>query len=152
VKQNGGNEEDGQDLFQEMIISVYKKVKKGDFELSCTFWSYALIVCRNLWFAKQRNKGRMTYTDNINGEKVIIEENMQSLIEQKESLDLYRKHFANLDSKCQQILSMFFDKIKMAEIANKLDTTPAYIKKRKFKCKEALIDAIKADHLYNELI
>ena len=151
VKQNGGNDEDGQDLFQEMIISVYKKVKAGDFKLTCSFWSYSLVVCRNLWFAKQRNKDRMTYTDNINDEKVVIGENMQTLIEDNERLNLYRKHFSGLDDKCQKILSMFFDKVKMTEIAEKLNTTPAYIKKRKFKCKEMLISRIKEDHLFAEL-
>lgn len=151
VIEHGGNKEDAQDLFQEMIISIYKKMKEGNFELTCSFWTYALVVCRNLWFTKARKKDRIKYTDTINDERVEIEDNMQNEIENREQYNLYQKHFLGLEEKCQKILAMFFNKIKMAEIAEKLDTTPAYIKKRKHKCKEMLVSRIKEDALYLEL-
>ena len=151
VRENGGNQDDAKDLFQEMIISIYKKCQTGNFELSCTFWSYALVVCRNLWFAKNRNKDKMIYTDTIGDDKVIITEDVQKEIEQREQMKLYKKHFSTLGESCQKILSMFFDKVKMTEIAAKLDMTPGYIKKKKFNCKEELIQKIKADALFEEL-
>lgn len=151
VKENGGNQDDAKDLFQEMIISVYKKTQNGEFELTCTFWSYALVVCRNLWFAKNRNKDKMKYTDTIESEEIYVEKDMQDEIEKQEQLRLYRKHFQELGDACQKVLSMFFAKVKMADIAEKLEMTPAYIKKKKFKCKEDLIQRIKADTLFEEL-
>lgn len=151
VRENGGNNEDAEDLFQEMIISIYKKMKEGKFELSCTFWSYSLIVCRNLWFAKNRNKDKMKYVDTVGEESVVIKENMQQEIERKEQFTLYRKHFASLGESCRKILTMFFAKVKMKEIADKLGMTPAYIKKQKFKCKENLIVRIREDELFEEL-
>ena len=151
VKENGGQEDDAKDIFQEMIVSVYKKTQSENFELTCTFWSYALIVCRNLWFAKNRNKSKMTYSDTIENEKVYVDEDTQRNLENHEQFLLYRKHFSSLGDSCQKILSMFFAKVKMAEIALKLDMTAAYIKKRKFKCKEELIQKIKADELFEEL-
>lgn len=152
VKQNNGTEDDAKDLFQDMIVSVYKKCKTGEFELTCTFWSYALIVCRNLWFAKNRNRDKMVFSENIKGEEVIIEEDMQYEIEKQEEFRLYRKHFDQLGEGCREILSMFFSKIQMSEIAEKLNLSPAYVKKRKFKCKEELINNIRQDEIYNELI
>ena len=151
VRENGGNQDDAKDLFQEMILSVYKKIQKGDFELTCTFWSYSLVVCRNLWFARNRNKDKMKYTDTIENEEVYVDEDMQNKIEQQEQMQLYRKHFQELGDTCQKVLSMFFAKVKMVEIAKKMDMTPAYIKKKKFKCKEDLIQRIKADSLFEEL-
>ncbi len=151
VKENGGNDDDAKDLFQEMIISVYKKSQAGDFKLTCTFWSYALIVCKNLWYAKNRNKDKMKFTDNVEGEKVLIEKDMQEELEKKEQYVMYRRHFQKLGENCQKILSLFFAKIKMSEIAERLELSPAYVKKAKFKCKETLTKNIKEDAIYKEL-
>jgi len=151
VRQNGGNQDDAKDLFQEMILSIYKKQKSGDFILTCTFWSYALVVCRNLWFAKSRKKDRIKYVEEIDGERVSLEPDMQETIEKQEQLQVYRKHFAMLSEKCQMILSMFFAKVKMGEIAKKLDTSESFIKKKKFQCKEDLVQRIKSDPVFEEL-
>ena len=151
VKENNGNDSDARDLFQEMMIAVYKKCKDDDFKLTCSFWSFALIICRNLWYAKNRNKDKMTYKDVINDEEVILDENIQKDLEHSDQLELYRKHFSILKEDCQKILSMFFEKVKMTEIASKMGLTPAYVKKKKYKCKEALIESIQKDELYEEL-
>lgn len=151
VRQNGGNQDDAKDLFQEMILSIYKKQRDGDFKLTCTFWSYALVVCRNLWFAKNRKTDRIKYVDEIDSERVSLEPDMQETIEQQEQLKVYRKHFEQLSEKCQQILSMFFAKVKMGEIARKLNTSESFIKKKKFTCKEDLVGRIKSDPIYEEL-
>ena len=76
---------------------------------------------------------------------------MQEELEQKEQLALYRTHFNKLSESCQKVLSLFFAKVKMAEIAQKMDSSEAYIKKKKFKCKENLVSKIKADPLFAEL-
>lgn len=151
VKKNGGQEEDAKDLFQEMIISIYKKMKKGDFELTCKFWSYALVVCRNLWFASNRKTDRISYVEVVDDERVEIESDMQEEIERKEQYLLYRKHFQSLSDSCQQVMSLFFAKVKMSEIAEKMKSTESYIKKKKFKCKEELLQRIQNDPIYHEL-
>ncbi len=151
MKQNGGNLDDAKDLFQEMIISIYKKQNKGEFNLTCMFWSYALIVCRNLWFAKNRNRDRIKYVEEINGEHVSLDASMQETIEQQEQIAVYRKHFSALGEKCQKVLSLFFAKVKMAEIAKRLKTSESFIKKKKFQCKEDLVKRIQSDPLYEEL-
>jgi DNA-directed RNA polymerase specialized sigma subunit len=89
--------------------------------------------------------------EEIDGERVSLDVNMQENIEQQEQLQLYRKHFKELGEKCQTILSLFFAKVKMAEIAQKLDTSESFIKKKKFKCKEDLVSRIKSDPLFEEL-
>lgn len=152
VRQNGGQEDDAKDIFQEMIISIYKKQKSEEFKLTCKFWSYALVVCRNLWFAKNRKNNRISYVEQIGEEQVVIESGMQEELEQKEQVFLYRKHFAELTESCQRVLSLFFAKYKMSEIATKMATSEGYVKKKKFKCKEELVKKIQADPMYNELI
>jgi hypothetical protein len=61
------------------------------------------------------------------------------------------KHFEALPDNCRKILALFFDKVPMADIAAELQSTEAYIKKRKFLCKSRLVEQIKADPVYKEL-
>lgn len=49
VKQNKGNEEDAQDIFQEAIIVLVGKVKKPDFILTATLSTYLFAISKNIW-------------------------------------------------------------------------------------------------------
>jgi DNA-directed RNA polymerase specialized sigma24 family protein len=50
IKKNSGNEDDANDIFQEAIIVIYRKLKESDlvFETS-SFQGYLFSVCRFLW-------------------------------------------------------------------------------------------------------
>ena len=78
-------------------------------------------------------------------EPVQLPDDLISSLERSAKDQLFYKHFDALGEKCQKILTWFFDKVKLAEIARRLDTSEGYIKKRKFVCKEKLIRAIQED-------
>jgi len=53
---------------------------------------------------------------------------------------------------CQQLLQLFFAKVKMAAVAERMGyASEGYAKKRKYQCKEQLIKHVKADARYAEL-
>jgi len=150
VKENNGREEDARDIFQEALIALFRKLEAGEFELTCTLKSFLRIMCRNLWLNRLRNKRRRaSRLEDV--EKVTLEEDLQMKIERSEQEQLYFKHFDTLGDNCRKILQWFFDKVSLREIAKYLDTSEAYIKKRKFICKEKLVKAIQNDPLFKEL-
>ena len=69
----------------------------------------------------------------------------------QEQFDMYRKHFAQLSADCQKVLGMFFKGHSLREIAQEMEFTEAYAKKRKFTCQKHLIQSIEEDSLYKEL-
>ena len=151
VKENNGTEADARDIFQEALIALFQKLEAAPFEISCSLKSFIRIMCRNLWLSRLRNRKKFKYSPLTDIEAVELEEDVQQRIEQAEKTQLYFKHFDNLDGKCQKILQWFFDKVPLKEIAQRLDTSENYIKKRKFLCKEKLIEAIQNDALFVEL-
>ena len=151
VRENNGTEADARDIFQEALIALFRKVETGDFQLTCTLKSFLRIMCRNLWLTRLRGHGRIINDPVEEVEPVTLGTDLEQQLEQSEMEQLYFKHFDLLGENCRKILSWFFDKVPLAEIAKRLDSTQNYIKKRKFVCKEQLIKRIQSDPRFEEL-
>lgn len=149
VKKNNGGEEDGKDVFQDAIIVLHKKVKEG-LELQVPLRRYFMTICRNLWLMQIRKKKRMTVLDGTEIDDVTPD--VLQKMEQTMQDNLYYKHLRQLSENCQEILRQFFDKAAMKAIAEKMNSSESYVKKRKHICKEKLVAAIKADPEYKEIM
>jgi DNA-directed RNA polymerase specialized sigma24 family protein len=55
VLNNNGDEDEAKDIYQEAIIVLYNKVKRGDFELSSKLKTYIYSICRRLWLKRLSN-------------------------------------------------------------------------------------------------
>ncbi len=151
VSTNQGTEEDAKDVFQEGIMLMYQKLQSADFQMASSFFTYFYAVCRNIWSNKRRKKsfGEVSLTDEITS---MYKEVPEAQFHQSEQYTLYRKKFLELGAECQQILSLFFAKTKMTEIVEKMNfSSVSYAKKRKFICKERLVNLIQGDASYFEL-
>ena len=56
VKRNGGNEDDANDIFQEAIIIIYRKLKANELVLDCSFEIYLQSVSQFLWMKALERK------------------------------------------------------------------------------------------------
>lgn len=146
VKKNNGNDEDAQDIFQEAIIIIYRKINDNTLELSCSFSTYLYSVCRLLWL-KQLEKRR------VRSEDLKVDDDLYDMIsvvgssfETNDEYKLYQYHFSKLNKDCQKVLRLFLEKVPLKEVAEIMGyKSEQYAKKRKFECKERLINNIKAD-------
>jgi hypothetical protein len=65
---------------------------------------------------------------------------------------LYREKFQLLGDDCQKLLTLYFEKKNMEDIAKAMGFgSEGYARKRKFQCKEKLTKLIKSDERYGEL-
>jgi RNA polymerase sigma factor (sigma-70 family) len=156
IKKNSGNEDDANDIFQEAIIIIYRKLKENDliFETS-SFQGYLFSVCRFLWLKQlqKRKIEREKLTDTIAYQEDLYDENLVLLVEKNERYGLYQKHFNELSTDCQKLLQLFFEKVPLKEIASIMGYKgEKYAKKRKYKCKELLISRIKQDAEFKKII
>jgi len=150
IENNSGKENDALDIFQDALMVIYQKSKDPDFKLSSTLYTYLFAICKNLWFKQLKKKSNSERT--IPDEKVLIDkERIIEAINERDRYQLYRKKFQKLSADCQQILMLFFEGQSMRKIAELMNISEKYARKRKFNCKEKLIDAVKKDHLYHEL-
>ncbi len=141
VSSNNGNEEDAEDLFQDSLLVIYKKIKANELELTCSFRTYLYSVSRNLWLQKLSKKMQMAdvFADSegyfVFDEHEISERNEAEM----EKLRLYQQHFLTLSNDCQKILILFMKKMSSKAIAEEMGfKNEKYAKTRKYLCKEEL--------------
>jgi RNA polymerase sigma factor (sigma-70 family) len=151
VTNNKGTTDDVQDVIQEAIIIVYKNVKKKDFKLTSSFFTYFYAICRNVWrkILKQNTKHTVTFIDNL---ELIDDTNIEQAIIKRERHKLYLKKLNELSASCRQILELQMAGKRMKEIVVIMGfKSEGYARKRKFQCKENLLKKIKQDDRFLEL-
>lgn len=151
IHDNSGSSDDAKDVFQDAILAVYRRLHEGDFNLTCKLSSYLQVICRNLWRSRNRRTPMVSLSVLVGKETVDLDDNVIEQMISSDKRNLLYKHFETLEKGCKRILEMFFRKVPMAQIAKEIDSTEAYVKKRKFVCKSRLVDLIKADPLFKEL-
>ena len=155
IKKNNGDDDDANDIFQEAIIIIYRKLKANDLVLECTFETYLYSVCRFLWL-KQLEKRKLEkekIKDNHEYNDDIYDDGLERVVDLNERYRLFQKHFTNMGKDCQKVLQLYFDKVPLKNIAQIMGfKSEKYAKKRKFKCKEYLIKSIKQDLEYKKIL
>ena len=151
IKDHKGSTEDAKDVFQDAMLVLYRRLHEGDFNLTCKLSSYLQVVSRNLWRSRTRRTPMVALSEKVEKETVLLDESVIEEMINNDKRGLLYKHFDNLERGCKKILELFFLKVRMAEIARRINSTEAYVKKRKFICKSRLIEAIKSDPMYQEL-
>lgn len=152
IKRGGGTKEDAYEIFQEALIIIFQKVnKEPDFQLTGQFYSYLYKICWHLWTREAAKKYRKEVTipedDGLYYEMEVEED----LLNTQKYL-LFRSKFLELSTRCQALLQLFLEKIKMKDIAKKMDYASENVaKKQKHKCQKKLIQLIEASPLYQEL-
>lgn len=155
IKKNNGDEDDANDIFQEAIIIIYRKLKANTLVLDCSFDTYLYSICRLLWLKEldKRKVEKENIKDNHEFNDEIYDDGLELVIDLNERYKLYQKHFALLGKDCQKILQLYFDKVPLKNIADMMGfKSEHYAKKRKFSCKEYLIKSIKQDLEYKNIL
>ncbi|MBW6492075.1 MAG: sigma-70 family RNA polymerase sigma factor [Lentimicrobium sp.] len=140
VVKNSGNDEDAEDVFQDGLIVVFKKIRDHELDLSCSFRTYIYSVCRNIWLQKlnKRKQYQREFSD-IESYIDLPDKVDQFQEEEMEKYRLYQQHFLTLGEDCQKVLLLFMKKQSLKDIALEMGyKTEKYAKTRKYLCKEEL--------------
>jgi RNA polymerase sigma factor (sigma-70 family) len=154
VVRYGGTEEHAKDLFQDAILILYKKLQYSEITLTSSFSTFFIAVCRNLWanHMKKKSNNHVTFSDEV---KLMHDDqpDWYELEEQSLQIRMLYKAFSKLGDDCRQLLELFFLKIPMEEIMVRLKyNSYEYVRRRKFMCKNKLIELIKNDPFYKEFM
>lgn len=150
VLKNSGNSEDAEDIFQEGLLVIFKKLQNDELELTSSFGTYLYAVCRFIWL-KKLNKKRKSQVTLTEIPELTDDTKLDEQLVEVQKRSVFEKHFQALSEECRKVLQMHFNKIKGSEIAERMGYSLDYVKRKKYKCKNNLIEKIKSDHLYKEL-
>ena len=131
VARNNGNDEDAKDLFQECIFYLFRSVSEKEGLFIDNLDAYFQGMYRRRWFHfLKKRKQDHTLKEDYQQETSENEEDIYYLI--------YLRAFRLLGVDCQKVLEAYVEGKKTEEIADMLDTSRDYAKRKKYLCKENL--------------
>jgi len=137
---NNGTADDAKDIYQEAIIVLYNKIKKGDFELNSKLKTFIYSVCRRLWLKRLSQMNR--YGGDIRDfqEYSPVEDEVDQYNERDMQFTKMQSALQLLGEPCKTIIEDFYiNNRSMQEICEDFGYTNAdNAKTQKYKCLQRL--------------
>lgn len=144
IRTNSGDDDQAQDVIQEVLITIYNQAKTNGLQLTCPFDAYFFLLCKRRWLnelKKSSNKEVTLMDDNVSTDEPVQEMAFQTeTFDEKQSL--FDEMFQKLGEKCQEVLKLSFVTKTMEEVAEKLNVTYGYVRKKKSLCTGQLTEMI----------
>jgi len=155
ILNNAGSENDAEDIFQEALIIIFKKLKEDQkFELTSAFTTYVYSISRLLWLKNLRNIKKIEIDPLNRDHEEKIEFEPPSPVQDKDlRMAIYQRTLLQIPEDCQNILRLTAQDLTSSEIASQLGfRSEGYVRKRRHFCKEYLINKIKEDADYQAMM
>lgn len=143
IVSNNGSEEDARDIFQEALLVFIKKLQTSDFKLTAQPKTYLYAVCRNLWLKQLQKRKKTKSTVQIDDPNNMVPLVHVDGVEEKKILEtkheLISEILDQLNGDCRELLlSFYFKKMPLKEIAKIMDYSDGFVKVKKKRCMDAL--------------
>jgi len=147
----GGNSEDAKDIFQEGLMIILEKIDSREFALTCKFKTFLYCICENLWksiLIKRQS------TVNYLQRQVDTEEDtdFSEQVDDDLSREIFMKSFKKLDKSGRKILKLYWKGYSPQEIAEKLNYSYGYVRKKKSESQAELIEKVKSHPDYRKMM
>ena len=153
IKTNSGNEDQAQDVVQEVLVVLFNQAKESKLNLTCPFDAYFFLLCKRRWLNELKKSSNQGVT--INDDYTSINESEEKMAEKTELFEqkqqLFDAMFLKLGDKCQELLKLSFATKSMEEVAEKLNVTYGYVRKKKSLCVGQLTEWIQETNSYKNL-
>ncbi len=151
VKTNNGDDFDAEDIFQESIMVIYRKVKENNFNLYVSFGTYLFAIAKRIWYTELKRRKQKSCSleecEDLEDENDIIVN-----LTNDEKHKLYWKHFEKLNKDCQEIIKLFVTGYSINEVTEIMGySSEQHTKNRRLRCKNSLMKRIINDPNFNEL-
>jgi RNA polymerase sigma factor (sigma-70 family) len=147
VIKNSGSDEDVSDVFQDSVIVLYKQISDNSLTLNSDLKGYFFGIARNVWNAMLRKRQKTVELEFDIAEEEADPAN-DHILER-----IVGRAFKKLKPDQQMVLNLFTEGYSYEEIADKLNLkSEIYARRKKYLCKEALIELVKEDPEYHEYL
>ncbi|MGM8361652.1 RNA polymerase sigma factor [Flavobacterium sp. ARAG 55.4] len=153
IRNNSGDEDQAQDVIQDIMILLFNQAKAKQLQLTCPFDAYFFLLCKRKWLnelKKSANKG-VTISDDFTSTNEPTEEMVAQTEVFEEKQQLFDTMFQRLGEKCQEVLKWSFTLKSMEEVAEKLNVTYGYVRKKKSLCTGQLTQWIQESSRFKSL-
>lgn len=154
VAESGRTNIEAEDLFQEVLVVLVRKVRDPGFELSAKLSTYLFAISRNLLLKSSGKLSDTALRDNMLSHLTDRQssDELNDMQLREEQLNVIVGHLQLLEDDCQQILTLsFYEKQSQAEIARIMGYSDAFVKVKKYRCLEYLRKQVKNHPLFKRL-
>jgi RNA polymerase sigma factor (sigma-70 family) len=149
VKKEAGGASDAEDVFNQVLMQLYARMKVKHFEIESTFEGYLFTACKNIWRREFNKKIKTRVTNESYVEHMDRTEDGARAILEQEKWELFQDRFEQLSENCKKILQLHLEKVSGKEIMKRLDyASESTVRQRIFKCKSSLVKQIRNDKRY----
>jgi len=156
IAKNNGDVNDAADLFQEALMAILRRARKGNFELSVPFGGYFYFIYRNKWIDKLRKNKKMRVIndeDERYKDEVATKTMAEQTVEEDDRYQLYKLCFKNLTEACQNVLRLTFEGLATKVIQEQLNFASVNsANQRIHRCRGNLQKLIRQHPNYNKFI
>jgi RNA polymerase sigma factor (sigma-70 family) len=150
IIKNSGTSEDVPDVFQDTIIILYKQITGDTLNLTTDLKGYFFGIARNLWNTQlRRNKKTSAIEPDFDiADEAAFEDHEDPVFER-----IISRSFQKLKPDCQMILTLYADGLSFQEITTRMHLkNEDYARRKKYLCKESLLEIVKEDPEYQEYL
>ncbi|MFN0013705.1 MAG: RNA polymerase sigma factor [Saprospiraceae bacterium] len=150
VNDQGLPNEDAEDIFQEVLLVLVRKIHDTDFVLSAKLSTYLFAIARNLLLKRSGKQPLVQLDENIT-KPLDVQLPDTGPSEQEERINAVIGCLAQMEGDCRTLLLMsFYEKRSQVEIAEALGYSEAFVKVKKHRCLSYLRKQVKAHPFFNE--
>lgn len=145
ILKNNGSKQDAEDIYQEALVVLIRKVKDANFTLTSSLNTYLYSVCRFLWNDELKKKNKAIKVSDDGKLNSLKDEDFTEHLKEESEYKQAEKAFNLLGEKCKELLQLFyFNKLSMKIITEKLKFNSEKVtKNQKYRCIEKAKENLK---------
>ena len=153
IRNNSGDNDQAQDVVQDVLVLMFNQAKSNKLQLTCPFDAYFFLLCKRKWIneLKKVSNKKVTISDDFTS---INESELQMSLQTEifeEQQNLFNEMFVKLGDKCQELLKLSFTIKSLEDVAEKLNVTYGYVRKKKSICTGQLTEMIQESNRYKNI-
>lgn len=144
VRNNQGNEADGNDMFHEGIIVLDRNIREDKFRAESSIEGYLYSICRFLWQNQRRKKAKVDLKEDATQMDQVESSTPEVQLLTNEKKAILQRALEQLGERCKRILELWQLSYSMEEIATEMDFSSAQMaRKNKYRCQQSLLKFFK---------
>ncbi len=150
VLNGGGSDDDAQDVFQQVVFSLWEKLERADFEIKSTLKGYLYNACKYIWWdIKKKDKG--VSLDHI--KEIADEDGIAAKTAEEKRYEQLYACIELLGGECKTLLERtYFENLSDKEIAPQFGLKVNYVRIKRKRCMDRVKKCIEQKQASNERI
>lgn len=147
-KYYNSNEEDQKDMYQEVLVNIWKSIESFRGDSAISTWIYRVAVNTSLSFTGKafRHMKLMVNGTTQNLNSILDEENLKVKLEQENLLNRLQIELNQLSVIDKALISLMLEGLSMKEIADVIGITEPNVKVKIHRIKGQLKEKLKGNH------